>query len=560
MRVVQWLCLRVLLCIIILILPALAISKDKTNDKAYMGLDISSIQPRDVNRLGLASAEGVLIIRVVKKSPVDKCGLQVDDVLVKINDAEIKSQVDFSNILSKCHSGEKATLTFTRNGETHEVDLVFGSPPKLPKAKKLSYNKNKEKQITQLLDVIDTNNKSMGSLAIANNKQLLFTRALGYKLYQDDNQYPADVNTKYRIGSISKMFTAVMVFQLIEERKLSPQTKLSDFFPQIPNAKVITINMMLTHQSGIFSFTEMPDYLTWSTQKRSHDEIIDRITGFPAAFNPGAKHEYSNSNYLLLGYIIEQLDKQDYAVSLQSRICERIGLKNTYYGGKMELANNEASSYLYLGYWEKGYETDMSVPGGAGAIVSTASDLVLFCESLFSGELISNQSLKQMVREEDGFGSGIFKMPLGNQTYYGHTGSIDNFHSILWYSPKDKHAIAYLSNGEADPTLSVIALVSLIMADRIVKMPQYLKADQLGDIDRYVGTYSNQEIQMRIAVTVKDRDLYTQGEGQPAIRLDPIDERKFTCLNLDLEIEFQPDGKSFTLKQAGSTYVFQRVE
>lgn len=550
--------LRLLLCISILLLPVLAMSKVKS--KAYMGLDVGIIQAEAVSRLGLASAEGILVTRVVKKSPVDKCGLQVNDVLIKINDAELKTYEDFKNVLAKCYAGDKATLTYIRNGELYRVGMVFGSPPKQPKSKKLSYDANKEKQLTELLDMIDAHNKSMGSLAIANSKQLLFARAIGYKLYQTDNQYPADVNTRYKIGSISKMFTAVMIFQLIEEGSLSLQTKLSDFFPRIPNAEAITINMMLSHQSGIYSFTQKPDYLSWCTQKRSHEEILDRISGSSAAFNPGEKHEYSNSNFLLLGYIIEQLDKRDYAASLQSRICTKIGLQNTYYGGKMELANNEASSYTYLGYWEKGNETDMSVPGGAGAIVSTASDLVLFCESLFGGELIGKKSLKKMIREEDGFGSGIFKMPMGFQTYYGHTGSIDSFSAILLYSPRDKHAIAYLSNGEADAQLGVAALVSGIMAGRYVKIPQYHKADQLGDIAKFVGNYANTEIPFKIAVSVKDGDLYSTGEGQPAVRLDPLDGQKFACPNLDLVIEFRPDGKSFTLHQAGSTYDFQRVE
>lgn len=551
---------RLLILICILLIPVAVISKDKSErkNKAYLGIDVANLAPESAMRLGIKSTEGVLIITLIKGSPADKQGLHLDDLLIAIDTSTICSKTDMINILANYNSGDKATITFIRKGATHSVKLEFGSLPKLSKPKKLIYNEAKAERIEGILDHINERNKSMGCLAIGRGEMILFQHALGYRLYQSERTIPADAATRYRIGSISKIFTSVMIYKLIEEHKLSLNTKLSTFFPAIPNAEDITIQMMLTHQSGIFSFTEMPGYLKWSTQKRSQAEILERILECKPAFKPGEKYTYSNSNYLLLGFIIEMLDNCNYSVALQNRICERIGLKNTYYGGKIDPASNEAMSYIYMGYWEQGLETDMSVPGGAGAIVSTASDLVMFMGALFEGKLISKKSLKQMLKVKDGVGSGIFEMAIGNHTYYAHTGSIDSFRSMLLYSRKDKHAIAYLSNGEADAKLSVIALVSGILSDQPIQIPVYPKASQITDIDKFAGTYSNHDSHMRISVLSIAGDLYAQADEQPKIRLDIKDSQRFECSNIDLLIEFEPEGNSFILKQGEESLIFLR--
>ncbi|MDY0152043.1 MAG: serine hydrolase [Candidatus Cloacimonas sp.] len=551
--------IRILLILIcILLMPIVAIAKDtsESKNKAYLGIDVANLTPDAVQRLGLSSAEGLLITTLIEGSPAFKQGLQLDDVLTAIDSTALSSTTEFIKIIANYHSGDKAKITFIRLGTSQSLNLLFGSRPKPPKAKNLTYNKTKAERIKGILDHINEHNKSMGCLAIGKGKMILFNQALGYRYYQSDKTIPSDINTRYRIGSISKTFTSVMIYQLVEEHKLKLETKLSAFFPTIPNAKDISILMLLTHQSGIFSFTDMPDYLNWSTEKRSHAEIIERILEYEPDFKPGEKYTYSNSNYLLLGYIIEMLDNCDYSVSLQNRITDRIGLQNTYYGGKINTTNNEALSYNYMGYWDQWLETDMSVPGGAGAIVSTASDLVIFMGALFDGKLLSKKSLKQMLKVNDGVGSGIFEMPIGNNTYYAHTGAIDNFRSILLYSPKDKHAIAYLSNGEADIKLSVIVLVSGVLADQFVQIPNYKKAIQITNIDKFIGHYSNQEIPMKMSISAMDGDLYAQADGQPKIHLDVIDSFRYECSNIDLVIDFSADGNSFTLKQGGESLIF----
>ncbi|MDD4309951.1 MAG: serine hydrolase, partial [Candidatus Cloacimonetes bacterium] len=401
--------LKIILLVAIILSPIFVLAKSK----AYMGVSCIDIQIDTVNRLRLKNSEGVLIVNVVDSSPADVSGLKIDDVIIQMDRTRIKTMDDFIKAAGSYKANKKAKISFIRKGETKIIPITFAERPKQIEPTDLSYDSAKENQINQLLDYVDKHNPSMGSLAISKEKDILFSRAIGYKQIGEATSLLADAETKYRVGSISKTFTSVMIHQLIEEGKLSSDTKLDSFFPAIPNSGKITIRMMLTHRSGIGSFTDAKDYLGWNLVARSQKEVIQKILDQKPVFKPGKKTAYSNSNYLLLGYIIEAIDKTAYSESLAKRITQKIGLSHTYYGGKIDVANNEALSYYNTGEWVLNPETDMSVPGGAGAIVSTASDLVLFIQALFKGELISAKSLEQMLKEKDGMSSGIFQLTIG---------------------------------------------------------------------------------------------------------------------------------------------------
>ncbi|HEX2974749.1 MAG TPA: serine hydrolase domain-containing protein, partial [Bacteroidales bacterium] len=296
-----------------------------------------------------------------------------------------------------------------------------------------------------LLILLEQKNKAMGSLAVMENGKPLYAKAIGYVSL--DPRKNADINTKYRIGSISKMFTATLIFQLIEEDKLSLDTKLDKFFPTVQNSHEITIGNMLAHRSGIHSITDDAAYQQYMTQPKTKKEIVALISEGKPEFNPGERLKYSNSNFILLGYIVEELRRQPYNDVLQKFICSRIGLKNTYYGGKPDASKNESTSFAFRTTWEKLPETDMSIPHGAGAVVSTPSDLVTFISSLFDGKLLKKESFDSMMDIRDGMGMGIQQFPYGSMKVYGHGGGIDGFNSLLCYLPESKVAVCYCSNG-----------------------------------------------------------------------------------------------------------------
>ena len=131
-------------------------------------------------------------------------------------------------------------------------------------------------RIDSLLNMLSAKNKFMGCVTIEKNDRILYNKAFGSALIEPDMRKVSSTETKYRIGSISKMFTSVMIFQLIEEKKLSLDTKLADFFPEIPNAGNITISQMLNHHSGIHSVTDDSTYLSWNTQHQTQTRMIGR--------------------------------------------------------------------------------------------------------------------------------------------------------------------------------------------------------------------------------------------------------------------------------------------
>ena len=190
-------------------------------------------------------------------------------------------------------------------------------------------------KLDQFFDALSANDKGMGSLAISKDGKVIYSRAVGISHIGDKGYVPADTKTKYRIGSITKMFTATLVFQLVEEGKLKLDDTLNKFFPEIPNAKKITVAQMLNHHSGIHNITDdAANYLSYSRRPQTREQMLAIIAKTTPDFEPGAKAAYSNSNYILLGYIVEKLTGKSYKDALNERIAAKINLADTYYGGK----------------------------------------------------------------------------------------------------------------------------------------------------------------------------------------------------------------------------------
>lgn len=420
-----------------------------------------------------------------------------------------------------------------------------------------SFNKAK---MDSLMNAISSHNKGMGSLALMKGGKIVYTRAIGFRDINGDNKTAADYATKYRIGSICKMFTATMIFQLVEEHKLALDTKLSTFYPKVPNAKLITISDMLSHRSGIFNFTNNSEYMLWNATPHTHEQMLDIIIKGGSSFKPGTKADYSNANYVLLGYIIEKITGHTYKEELEKRITSKAGLVNTYYGGKTEPAKNEAYSYSLNGdKWTKETETDMSIPGGAGAIVSTPADLDLFITSLFTGKLISKKSLDEMTTIKDHYGRGIFEIPFDTRKGYGHTGGIDGFSSSLGYFPNDSLAIAYINNGQVMPTNDIMIGALCIYYNMPYKIPEFKTAEVAeATLKNYTGVYSSAQMPLKITVSLKGKILYAQATGQGAFPLDAIDDTTFEFSQAGITMIFDGEKHTMQLKQGGGVYNFNK--
>lgn len=426
-----------------------------------------------------------------------------------------------------------------------------------------SYSQNhfNAAKIDSLIALVVEHKQMMGSVALAKNGTIIYQKAFGIAA---PNNALSNINTKYRIGSITKMFTATMVMQLAEEHKLSLDDKLAKYYPQLPNAHKITIANLLNHHSGLYNFTDSA-YLTYYTKPKTQEELLSIFATQKPVFEPGERAEYSNTNYVLLGFIIEQTTKKSYAANLQQRIVKKLELKNTYTTNHANVAKNEARSFHKddKDNWALEDETDMSIPGGAGCIVSTPADLTLFITSLFQGKLVSKTSLDLMKIMEDDYGIGMFKFPFYEKTAYGHTGGIDEFHSILTYFPSDSVSVAFTGNGVVYSMNEFLIGVLSAYYGKDFSLPSFTSFDIAEELlGRYEGIYASKDIPLKITIKKTDKNLTAQATGQGAFPLTCVSETTFKFDPASIKMEFQLNDtdkvKSFYLLQGGGKYLFER--
>src|SRR4030095_6820939 len=205
-------------------------------------------------------------------------------------------------------------------------------------------------KLDQFFDRLAERNKAMGSLTVVKDGKVLYTRALGYSQINGTEKKPMTAASRFRIGSITKMFTATMILQLVEEGKLQLTDTLDKFFPQIPNAAKITIAQILSHRSGIPNVRRERDaQKKVSTIPMAKDEMLALIVKGTPDFEPDTKHHYSNSGYLILGLILEKVTGKTYDRALEERITSKIGLKDTYLTiGNIDVNKNEALTYIHF--------------------------------------------------------------------------------------------------------------------------------------------------------------------------------------------------------------------
>ncbi|MBK9291658.1 MAG: serine hydrolase [Bacteroidetes bacterium] len=387
----------------------------------------------------------------------------------------------------------------------------------------------------------------MGAAAIMRSDSLIYHGAWGYANIEDS--VPADSGTVYRIGSVSKTFTAVMAMQMMEAGLLAPDDKLARFFPQLDGADRITIDHMLRHRSGLFSLTSDSAYTEFYTKAHSRRQLLERIATYRLQFEPGSRMEYSNTNYLLLGWLLEDLSGLSFAELLQRRIAKPLGLKYTF--AEAPHHGIAARSYSPEGQaWKLEEATHMSIPGGAGNICSTPQELLVFYHALFSGRLISAQSLAQMTDLQDNFGYGLFFMPFYDLRGYGHTGGIDGFRSVAVYFPESRTGAAICSNAlNYNQNEILIAMLSHAFG-RKWQLPVFDQIEVSEQVlESYVGTYAADGFPLKLTIRHRNGRLFGQGTGQPEFPFEARSESTFVFDAAGLSITFS-DGKLF-LRQGG---------
>ncbi len=311
-------------------------------------------------------------------------------------------------------------------------------------------------RLTEAVKAVATDDRFMGSVLIAKGDKVVFEMSSGWAVAEW--KIPNSVTTKFRIGSITKQFTAASILLLEERGKLSIDDLLAKHVPGVPAAwKNITLKHLLGHTSGIPDFTTLPPYKEWRITGPSPAMIFERVREFPLEFSPGSKFQYSNTDYILLGWVIELASGQTYREFVKQNIFEPLGMTDSGYDSATEIVSQRAAGYRSgaRGLRNANY-VDMRVPHAAGGLYSTSGDLLKWTLALFGGKLLQPGSLEKMTTPgRGGYAFGLAVGEKNGRMRLAHAGGIDGFGSFLAYFPASGATIAVLSNveGPAAPEL-----------------------------------------------------------------------------------------------------------
>ncbi|WP_371410958.1 serine hydrolase domain-containing protein [Bacillus toyonensis] len=290
---------------------------------------------------------------------------------------------------------------------------------------------------------------------------------------------PMKTDFRFRIGSVTKTFTATVVFQLAEENRLNLDDSIEKWLPGVIqgngyDAKQITIRQLLNHTSGIANYTMSKDFNIMDTKKSyTAEELVKMGISMPPDFAPGKSWSYSNTGYVLLGILIEKVTRNSYAEEIENRIIEPLELANTFLPGNSSVipGTNHARGYIQLdGASEPNDVTyyNPSMGSSAGDMISTADDLNKFFSYLLGGKLLKEQQLKQMlttvptgIDELGDSGLGIFKIILPNGvSIWGHSGGIPGFSTFAAGTLGGRHTLAVNLNSlkadSSDPFKNIL--------------------------------------------------------------------------------------------------------
>lgn len=325
--------------------------------------------------------------------------------------------------------------------------------------------------------------------------------------------------------------------------------------------------MLLSHRSGIHNFTNTPEYNQYMTQPKTKAEMVNLIEDLDSDFKPNSRANYSNSGYVLLGFIVEDITKDIYAKQLQKRIATKLNLDKTVYGGPINVEENQAKSYSHNAEgWSPATVTDTSIPHGAGAIISTPTEVAKFLSGLFTGKLVSADSLIKMKEINQGFGRGLFQFPFYDKKAFGHNGGIDGFSSLAGYFEADELAFALTSNGMNYAMNDISIAILSIYYGLPYDIPDFdQKAIELSERDlvKYAGVFSSQAMPLEITVKENEGQLTAQASGQGAFKLTPYSRSEFRFDQAGIIMIFETHGKkvdysTFQMKQGGSSFKFTR--
>jgi len=420
-------------------------------------------------------------------------------------------------------------------------------------------------RMDQVVQSYVSDKKFMGTVLVARGDEVLFSK--GYGSANLEWEIPNSPDTKFRLGSITKQFTAAATLLLEERGKLSTDDKVKKLMPDAPAAwDQITIFHLLTHTSGIPSFTGFPDYHSLKPFASTPEKLVERFRDKPLDFEPGEEFRYSNSGYMLLGYLLEKASGQSYEEFLQENIFGPLGMKDSGYDSNSAIIPRRAAGYAPRkdGPVNAPF-VHMSIPFSAGALYSTTQDLLRWEQGLFGGKLLSAESIEKMTtpaKKDYAFGVGV--RTVKGRKVIDHGGGIEGFNTHLAYYPEEKLTAVALSNLNGGAPQRIAELLAAVARGEQVELPSERTEITLEQsvLEQYVGTYDLSPT-IKMMIRLEADQLTSQVSGQGKIPLFAKSETKFFPKVVDAEIEFGKDDKGavthLVLHQGGRDTKAQRT-
>ena len=390
-----------------------------------------------------------------------------------------------------------------------------------------TYAQDKAKQIDQLLSKYNEYGQFNGSALVSENGKVIFKKGYGFANMEWD--IPNQPNTKFRLGSISKQFTALLIVKLAEEGKLKLDVPITTYLPDYPKATgdKITIHHLLTHTSGIPNYTSAPNFFKdKSRDPFTPEEFVKTFSSLPLEFTPGEKFQYSNSGYFLLGYIIEKVSGKSYEQYLQETILTPLKMVNSGYDHADIILKNRAA-----GYEKKGkqiinaFYLDMSIPYAAGSLYSTVEDLYLWDQALYTTKLLSEKSMESLFKPYIKAGNGFYgygwfleEEPNGDKAklkVVEHGGGINGFNTVISRIPADKNLVVLLNNTGGTILDEMNAGIRAILYNQPLKQPKRSLAFELLDVFSQkgptAGTTTYKKLKNDPTYGIKEEDINRVG-------------------------------------------------
>lgn len=399
------------------------------------------------------------------------------------------------------------------------------------------FGQDKTKKIDELMSQYSEYGQFNGSVLVSEQGKIIYKK--GFGMANMEWEIPNKPDTKHRLGSVSKQFTALLILKLVEEGKLKLDTPIATYLPDYPkkNASIITLHHLLTHTSGIPNYTSFPNFFKdVSRNAFTPENFVKQFADLPLQFTPGEKFEYSNSGYFLLGYIIEKVSGKTYEKNLQENIFIPLKMTNSGYDNSNIILKNRASGYEKNGnsYVNSPF-IDMSIPYAAGSLYATVEDLFLWDQALYSNQLLTPKSMDLFFgshistgRGFYGYGWNINEVPNGDDKLkiIEHGGGINGFNTVVSRIPSNKSLVVILNNTGRANLNEMNQAIQAILYNKPYKMPKISMAITLQDIISEKGLAAGlqkfKELQKSEKYAIKEGEL--NDVGYQFLQFDKINE------------------------------------